>query len=213
MKLKLVIVDFEVSSRAKKWALQLGIPAAVLLGVVGIAYAGNLVTWTSGQTLQASDLNNNFALLQTEIGTPSGFQARMTSANSLNVTSTTQTVVFDTVEFDLNNEYDSTTGVFTAKNAGTYMVWCNLISAPYTVTNTNNGQSFDVAMQQNGTTTADHQELYPVGYGGNESTFGTSAMNLAAGDKVTCTTSANQGVSLDPSAEPHGNVFYAVRVN
>lgn len=69
MKFRVVIVDLEIPPRVKRWGLRLGIPLAVLLGAGGIAYATGLVTWSSGQTLQASDLNNNFNYLQEEIGT------------------------------------------------------------------------------------------------------------------------------------------------
>jgi hypothetical protein len=61
MKLKIVIVDLEVPPGAKKWALRLGIPAAVLLGGGAVAYAAGLVTWSDGQTLSAADLNGNFS--------------------------------------------------------------------------------------------------------------------------------------------------------
>ncbi len=68
MKLKVVVVDLEVPARVKKWGLRLGIPLAVLFGGGAVAYAAGLVTWTSGQTLTAQDLNNDFGLLETAIG-------------------------------------------------------------------------------------------------------------------------------------------------
>ena len=67
MKLKVVIVDLAIPPRVKKWGLRLGIPVAVLLGGGAVAYASGLVTWSTGQTLQASDLNNNFTYLSGEI--------------------------------------------------------------------------------------------------------------------------------------------------
>ena len=57
MKIKLIIVDFEISSRVKRWALRIGIPAAVVVGAGALAYASTLPTFTSGEMLQASDLN------------------------------------------------------------------------------------------------------------------------------------------------------------
>jgi phage-related tail fiber protein len=72
MKLKIVIVDLEIPPRVKRWGLRLGIPAVVLLGGAAVAYAGGLVTlvtWSQGQTLNASDLNANFAAVQTPPGT------------------------------------------------------------------------------------------------------------------------------------------------
>ncbi|HEX8795220.1 MAG TPA: hypothetical protein VF765_29935 [Polyangiaceae bacterium] len=67
MKLKLIVVDFEVPLAAKKWGLRLGIPVAMLLGSGAVAYGSGLVSWSSGQTLTAADLNNNFAYVQSQI--------------------------------------------------------------------------------------------------------------------------------------------------
>jgi hypothetical protein len=66
MKLKVYVIDLSIPPHAKKWGLRVGIPAAVLLGGGAIAYAG-LVTWSSGQTLMAADLNGNFSFLQNQI--------------------------------------------------------------------------------------------------------------------------------------------------
>jgi hypothetical protein len=77
MKLKVVIVDLEIPPRVKKWALGAGIPVAVLLGGGAIAYASGLVTWKTGDTLQAADLNANFAYLQSEIAGDGGLQSQI----------------------------------------------------------------------------------------------------------------------------------------
>jgi hypothetical protein len=66
MKLKVVIVDFEMSPRSKRLAIRLGIPA-LILGMATVAYAGPLVTFAAGGTLHAADLNSNFTNLQTQI--------------------------------------------------------------------------------------------------------------------------------------------------
>jgi hypothetical protein len=66
MKLKVVVFDFEIPPSAKKWALRAGIPAVVLCAAA-VAFASPLHTWANGQTLQATDLNDNFANLQQEI--------------------------------------------------------------------------------------------------------------------------------------------------
>jgi hypothetical protein len=67
MKLKVVIVDLEVSPRFKKWALRIAVPLGVLLGGGAIAWAAGLHAWNTGDTLQAADLNGNFSYLQGEI--------------------------------------------------------------------------------------------------------------------------------------------------
>lgn len=66
MKIKIVVVDLELSPRFKKWAMRVGIALAIL-GGVSVTYAATLISWTDGQTLTASDLNKNFAALQSEI--------------------------------------------------------------------------------------------------------------------------------------------------
>jgi hypothetical protein len=70
MKLKIVIIDFELSPRVRRWALRIGIPA-VVLGVGAVAFAGvmPLHTWNTGDILDAGDLNGNFANLQGQIMT------------------------------------------------------------------------------------------------------------------------------------------------
>ena len=40
--------------------------------------------------------------------------------------STTTPIIFDSIDFDLANEYDKTTGKFTASNAGYYLVHCGV---------------------------------------------------------------------------------------
>jgi hypothetical protein len=40
MKVKVYVVDFEVPARTKRLAIALGIPAAMLAGVVAVAYVG-----------------------------------------------------------------------------------------------------------------------------------------------------------------------------
>jgi|SRR5579859_3566446 len=67
MKLEIVVVDLQLPRAVKTWAVRLGIPVALLLGGGAVAWAGGLVTWTNGQTLDASQLNGNFAYLQSEI--------------------------------------------------------------------------------------------------------------------------------------------------
>jgi len=69
MKLKVVVVDLEVSPRAKRWALRIGIPLATLVGGATLAWAASVHTWSDGDTLSAADLNANFSALQGEIAT------------------------------------------------------------------------------------------------------------------------------------------------
>jgi hypothetical protein len=67
MKLKMIVVDFELSSATKKRLIRCGIPAAVLLGGGALAYAGwsplPQPNFPMNGPLTASDLNANFAAL------------------------------------------------------------------------------------------------------------------------------------------------------
>src|SRR5437667_6534908 len=67
MKIRVYVVDLEMSARAKRIVFGVGIPLALLLLGAGVAYAAGLVTWTSGQTLTADDLNSSFKYVQDEI--------------------------------------------------------------------------------------------------------------------------------------------------
>jgi hypothetical protein len=67
VKLKIYVVDLELPVRLKKWLLRVGV-AVLLLGAAAVALAaGPLHVWSTGDTLQATDLNGNFTNLQNQI--------------------------------------------------------------------------------------------------------------------------------------------------
>jgi hypothetical protein len=67
VKLKIYVVDLELGVRLKKWLLRVGV-TVLLLGAAAVALAaGPLHVWSTGDTLQANDLNNNFSNLQNQI--------------------------------------------------------------------------------------------------------------------------------------------------
>jgi hypothetical protein len=66
MRLKIVIVDFELPPRVKRLGLQI-LPFALLVGVSALAYASVPKTWTAGDALKAADLNGNFASLDSRL--------------------------------------------------------------------------------------------------------------------------------------------------
>src|SRR5580704_9507353 len=72
MKIKLVIVDWEIPPRLKKWGLRMGLPLAMLLGGSAAAWAAGLRTWNPGDTLLAADLNGNFASLDARVAALEG---------------------------------------------------------------------------------------------------------------------------------------------
>ena len=74
MKIKVFIVDFEISPRVKRWALRIGIPA-VVLGGAAVALASPPHVCATGDPLQAVDLNS----LQAQITALQSFQAQATA--------------------------------------------------------------------------------------------------------------------------------------
>jgi microcystin-dependent protein len=63
MKLKIVVVDFEIPPHVKRWALRVGIPAVFVVGAGAFAYASVPTTWNTGDPLTAAALNGNFSAL------------------------------------------------------------------------------------------------------------------------------------------------------
>jgi hypothetical protein len=132
MKLKLVVIDLELSKRAKRVAAAVLVPVVVLAGGA-IAYANVPHTWNDGDTLDATDLNGNFADHEGRISKLEGSAAANPSAFRAHVSATVMVpnqptgltpVVFDQVDYDLGAEYNPSTGIFKAKQAGVYMTTC-----------------------------------------------------------------------------------------
>lgn len=215
MKLKVYVVDLEIPASVKRWGLRIGIPAAVVLGGATAAWAAGLHTWNTGDTLNATDLNNNFSALQSQITTstlgtrtPSAFHAHLTQTTSVPASSSS-TVLFDTADYDINSEYTAATGKFTAKNPGLYAVDCALFYTAqgtvgtWAVNINKNGSVFAYGEQQSSTSTGDH---------GGVSARATDIIQLAAGDTLTCNayqvTSTAQNLDIDGTR----NTFSATRI-
>ena len=54
-------------SKIERWTLRAGIPLAVIIGAGALAFAAVPHSFTNGDTLQAADLNSNFASLDQRI--------------------------------------------------------------------------------------------------------------------------------------------------
>lgn len=67
MKIKLVVVDLELSRRTRRLAV-LGAISAAVLGAAAFAAASVPHTWNDGEVLSASDLNATFAALDARLG-------------------------------------------------------------------------------------------------------------------------------------------------
>jgi hypothetical protein len=213
MKLKIVVVDFELSSRAKKWGLWLGLPLTVLFGAGSIAWANGLKTWQSGDTLQASDLNANFQYMQDQITalqqahTPSAFRAHISNPASISIPSRVDTAsVFDTVEFDLGSEYTPGTGVFSPKKDGTYLLHCSQAYA------TRLGGAYVGYMQVNGQA-VDATNIVAAADGAYGDTPNAAILRLKAGDSVQCFTYQNSGTAQNLLGFSYEQTFSAARLD
>lgn len=69
MKMKIVVIDLELSRRTKRLAAA-AVVAAIAIGAGAIAYASVPHTWNDGDTLNAADLNANFAALSDRLDRP-----------------------------------------------------------------------------------------------------------------------------------------------
>ncbi len=208
MKLKMVVVDFEIPARVKKWALRAGIPA-VILTVAAVAWADSLHTWNSGDTLQATDLNGNFASLQTQITAlqsqahpASAFRADLSAPLTVLKADSATTIKPGTVGFDLGSEYSPTTGVFTPKSAGTYLMSC-FLQWP---TGGTTGGNWNVRIMND----AKLLTNFDVAANGTSgSTMTSGIVQLTAGEAVSCITA--QSTNLSSLSVPTGS-FSAARL-
>jgi hypothetical protein len=93
-------------------------------------------------------------------------------------------VPFDTVNFDLNSEYDVGTGVFTPKTAGVYLVSCEL---QYTMATTVSACSVTILKNGVQVTAVDSPTLPPITTGGPHCVPTlTTTVQAAAGDAIAC---------------------------
>jgi hypothetical protein len=60
VKIKIVVIDLEIPPRVKRWAIRVGIPAAVVAGLGAIAYASVPISFIAHGPLTAADLNADF---------------------------------------------------------------------------------------------------------------------------------------------------------
>jgi hypothetical protein len=80
MKLKVIVVDLELSTRAKRAALAATTLAGILLVAGSGAVAAVPHTWNDGDTLNAADLNGAFTALDTRISTLEAAKAPVVTA-------------------------------------------------------------------------------------------------------------------------------------
>jgi hypothetical protein len=91
VKITFVTVNLELSARTKRVLLRVALPAALLLGAGGIAYASLPHTFATGEVLTAANLNGNFQALDSRVGALEGQQSLQSGSRLVaRYTTTTQ---------------------------------------------------------------------------------------------------------------------------
>jgi len=193
----------------------LAVVGAVVVGGAALVHAAAPSPFAAGDTLSAAKLNSNFTAVQEQITTPT-FGTRVPSAFHASVTTAasvtgSQYVVFNHAEFDLGGEYNTTTGTFTAKNAGVYLVTCNVFFTPDGTPATfgliiykNNSSEVSIVDTQSGTSTSDVGGIAPAAI---------ATVQLAAGDTLRCAAGDETGATRDLDTNNAArNTFSATRL-
>ena len=215
MKLKVYVIDLEIPAKVKRCALRIGIPAVVLTVAAVALAAPALHTWMQNDPLNATDLNANFSQLQNQITTPtygqrtpSAFRAWTLMGTSIQ-NDNAQTVLFEQVDYDLAGEYSTSTGAFSPKQKGIYLVTCALEYAPTisgqygAILEGGNGIGGQLGVSEVQLTTA------PI----HVTPEYTSAIQLSAGDSITCAGAQSSGTAQPLLGGFTGrNMFSAVRL-
>src|SRR5262245_43083513 len=108
-------------------------PFALVAGASAVAQAYDTSWIADNQPVSASALKANLDEIQTRITALENASPRKSAFLAHNTTATLvpnqiePTIVFDAEAFDLDDEYDPATGVFTTKTGGYYDISCNVI--------------------------------------------------------------------------------------
>ncbi|HEX6243888.1 MAG TPA: hypothetical protein VFZ61_23395 [Polyangiales bacterium] len=206
MKLKVVVIDLEMSPALKRWLLG---GAAALIGTgATLAYAAPAHVWSNGDTLTAEHLNAAFgdldarlAKLDGRVGAIESIAAQSRSA-FLATRSDAQdvphgndtTLILGQEYFDDSDEYDPSTGVFKPKRDGFYEIGC----------------SWEADVSASGTTfyleagiSVDGNKVYAGAFGDSREA-GRSVRTIAkldAGSQVTCLAYQDSGATVRTSAQ------------
>jgi hypothetical protein len=190
------------------------LPLGALVGAAATVRAAvALTTFTAGTAIKAADVNANFTnlasavnTLQQQVRPASSFHAWITAATSIPGGVVTKGV-FDHVDYDLGSEYTASTGVFSPKQAGTYLVICQFDFLSTASTSTD----FDAVILNNG------GQIGVTGTTLVTSRIAETAsviVPLAAGDALTCaayqTSATSQALNNIPGQAR--SVFSAARL-
>jgi hypothetical protein len=161
------------------------------------ALAAKLQTLTD----DIANVRGDVSVLKSRTHTASAFRARLAKATSL--PNRFSQPLFEVVDYDLASEYNNVTGVFSPKEAGLYLVSCEL--------DFNGLVTSDCAtmIYRNGVEAAG-SEFY--GYSNGISPQTDSTLLLAAGDVITCHAFQNSGADQALFVDLPRNVFAATRI-
>jgi hypothetical protein len=192
------------------WA---GLAAAVAVGGGALVWASVPHAFQAQTTLHASDLNDNFTALDQRIATleaqahpPSAFHAWLSTAGPTLQTSTRVTISFDQVEFDLGSEYNPSTGIFSPKQAGTYLISCGAFFSASAA-----GVAYNASILS-GTTELSGYDAQSSIANVTISCETTVMAKLAAGDKITCAVYVSGAPQTLTPALARRNRFSAARL-
>jgi hypothetical protein len=184
-------------SRHKWWIVTVLITAPL----VAIAAVPNI--FSPSTVISSAQVNANFAGLDSRLGaleapTTGLLRVHLTANQTLPAGSTRLDFSRDGVDFDVGQEFDSATDLFTAKAAGYYSITCNA-TVPTTVA----GVYTVVQIQVNGTVVQEG--------GGNSAGTGyqvpnaATLVNLKVGDQVSCA-----GYTSSASSVSAGGPYFTV---
>lgn len=184
-------------SRHKWWIVTVLITAPL----VAIAAVPNI--FSPNTLISSAQVNANFAGLDSRLGaleapTTGLLRVHLTANQTLPAGSTRLDFSRDGVEFDVGQEFDTATDLFTAKAAGYYSITCNA-----TVPTTTAGTYTVVQIQVNGTVVQEG--------GGNSVAAGfqvpnaATLVNLKVGDQVSCA-----GYTSSASSVSAGGPYFTV---
>ncbi len=184
-------------SRHKWWIVTVLITAPL----VAIAAVPNI--FSPNTVISSAQVNANFAALDTRLGaveapTSGLLRVHLTANQTLAAGSTRLDFSRDGVEFDVGQEFDTATDLFTAKAAGYYSITCNA-TVPTTVA----GVYTVVQIRVNGTVVQEG--------GGNSVTTGYQVPNavtlvsLKVADQVDCA-----GYTSSASSVSAGGPYFTV---
>jgi len=184
MKLKLVVVDLELTRRQKRIRAG-GLAVAVML-VAGAAWAEVPNTFVAQQTLTAGDLNENFGYVNGRLDALAeetlSVGAHANTASTIIGTADT-VLVFSSEQYDTDNAYDVATGTFTAPVSGRYRA-CAFVFGPTQPWDAH--ETFSLSLYRDGSKVEDTAIAYrQASYqGGRLTVNGCSTLQLDAGDAI-----------------------------